>query len=77
MKRVCVIVGNVLLMIAMVVFVVVYAVLDTKKSRQTQIEHFEASGLEAVGMIKHREQTGKKYLIMQARFQSMLKLKFH
>ena len=43
MKRVWVIIGNVLLMIAMVVFVVVYAVLDTKKSRQTQIEHFEAT----------------------------------
>ena len=77
MKRVWVIVGNVLLMIAMIVFVVVYAVLDTKKSRQTHIEHFEGSGLEAIGMIKNREQTGKKHLIMQARYQSMLKHKFH
>ena len=41
MKRIWVIIVNVFLMISMVVFVVLYATFETKKTTQTQIEHFE------------------------------------
>ena len=40
-KRIWIIVVNVILVLSMVVFVVIYATLEVKKSRQTQIEHFE------------------------------------
>ena len=40
-KRIWVIVVNVILMVSMVVFVVLYATLETKNKRQSQIESFE------------------------------------
>ena len=41
MKRIWVIIVNVIIMLSMGVFVVVYATYEAKKTKQTQIEHFE------------------------------------
>jgi len=41
LKRIWIIVVNVILMATLVVFVILYSVFETKQTRQTQIEHFE------------------------------------
>ena len=41
MKRIWIVIVNVILMVSMVVFVVVYATYEADKIKQTTIEHFE------------------------------------